>query len=134
MRSEDATEQSIGDKMTKANNTYNTRKPGEECWITDVDRDREEVYVYFGEFGQAAYRIEEDEKIKIIVDTLDSLEVSDTLRIDAEAKWTLREIDSYFYERIGASVDDLVQEDEQLAKNLGRWFSDYRRGVSYDST
>lgn len=123
-----------GQTMTDRSKIRHLRKRGEECRITDVDRDNEAVYVHFGEFGQATcYPVKNCETTKSIIHT-DSLEASDTIRVvDIKPRWTLRKLDDYFHSRIGTSIDELRQESEQLASSIGKWFIAHYDCSEYES-
>jgi hypothetical protein len=94
----------------------------EECMITDVDRDREMVYVNFGKFGDAGLAPVDNKSIVEATIHTDSLEPDGIVRIDElERKWSLRDLDEYFWSRRGEPIQQLANEDEPFSQ-IGRWF------------
>jgi hypothetical protein len=94
----------------------------EDCIITDVDKDSKMVYVNFGKFGDVAFSpVENRPMVEAIIHT-NSLEPDGIMQIDdMEQKWSLRELDDYFWNRRGWSIQELANADEPFAQ-IGRWF------------
>lgn len=108
--------------MIRRKDTTETMNHKEECMITDVDRDREMVYVNFGKFGDVGLSPADNKPIVEGIIHTDSLEPDGIIRIDdLERKWSLRDLDEYFWSRRGGSIQQLANEDEPFSQ-IGRWF------------
>lgn len=108
--------------MVERKDTSETMNHEEECMITDVDRDREMVDVNFGKFGDVGLSPVDDKPIVEAIIHTDSLEPDGIIRIDdLERKWSLRDLDEYFWSRRGEPIQQLANEDEPFSQ-IGRWF------------
>lgn len=108
--------------MVERKDTSETMNHEEECMITDVDRDREMVDVNFGKFGDVGLSPVDDKPIVEATIHTDSLEPDGIIRIDdLERKWSLRDLDEYFWSRRGEPIQQLANEDEPFSQ-IGRWF------------
>jgi hypothetical protein len=91
--------------------------------ISDVDKDQEAVYVHFDKAGKIACSPIENRPTVGVEIYVDENEPVDHLRVvDMKQEWDLRRLDDYFHERVGRSLQDLITEEEQLAREIGRWF------------
>lgn len=108
--------------MVEKKDTTETMNHEEKCMITDVDRDREMVYVNFGKFGDVGLAPEDNKPIVEATIHTDSLEPDGIIRIDdLERKWSLRDLDDYFWSRRGEPIQQLANDDEPFSQ-IGRWF------------
>lgn len=108
--------------MTDKRDITETTNYEEECEITDVDRDWEVVNVNLGKFGDVGLSPEDNKPIVEATIHTDSSEPDGIIRIDdLERKWSLRDLDEYFWSRRGEPIQQLANEDEPFSQ-IGRWF------------